>query len=571
MAMKKSRAVCLLAAVWCLPMHSAGAADVDDPARVARAGQIVAQALRPDEPGCAIGAYRSGRTLLRTAYGLADLGERKVLTPQSVFGAASISKQFTAAAAAIAAEQGYLSLDDDIRKYLTELPDYGRKVVVRDLVHHVSGLRDFNHLIKLSFKPDLYRDKNSILALIARQRGLNFAPRAEFSYNNSGYLLLAEIVERATKRSLQAFAAENIFKPLGMSHTYFAQGAPPDALRAQPYSKTSTGWQPTAQENLITPGPGGLMTTIDDYQRWGANLIAGKSLLPGGKALQRTLRETAVLSDGSRTEYAFGLETAPYKGHETLSHGGSGFGYKTYAMIFPKDALVVVGLCNNGAYADSLVMDVSDALLGIPLSQASSTVPEAPASSASRLSPFVGFYRDPKLALPRVVTLHDGALHMVGDVVEHVLRPVAANRFQASGVKGEFEFAAPLGESGVSPRFRQLHPSLSSGTSRFERIVVAQPSAERLRDFEGRYYSAELDTLYVAAIVDGQLTMSGGRDRPATQTPAIALAPMLDDEFVSIESRFIAKFVRDERQAVRGFKASAQFGWVREIEFVRVE
>ena len=570
MPMKKSSAVCLLAALWCLPANSVGAADVDDPARVARAEQIVAQASRPDEPGCAIGAYRSGRTLLRTAYGLADLGARKALTPQSVFGAASISKQFTAAAAAIAAEQGYLSLDDDIRKYLTELPDYGHEVVVRDLVHHVSGLRDFNHLIKLTFKPDLYQDRSSILALVARQRGLNFAPRAEFSYNNSGYLLLAEIVERATGRSLQAFAAENIFKPLGMSHTYFAQGAPPDAMRAQPYSKTSTGWQPTAQENLITPGPGGLMTTIDDYRRWGANLIADKSLLPGGKTLQKTLRKTAILSDGSHTEYAFGLETAPYQGHETLSHGGSGFGYKTYAMIFPKHALVVVGLCNNGAYADSLVMNVADALLGIP-ALAPSPVSAAPASSASILSPFVGFYRDPTLALPRVVTLRDGALHMVGDVVEHVLRPVAANRFQASGVKGEFQFDAPSIGSEVSPRFRQLHPSLSSGTSRFERIVVAQPTAERLRDLEGRYYSAELDTLYVVSIVNGRLTMSGGRDRPATRMPAITLEPMLDDEFVAIESRFIATFVRDRQRTVRGFKASAQFGWVREIEFVRAE
>ncbi|WP_157995050.1 serine hydrolase domain-containing protein [Peristeroidobacter soli] len=547
------------------------AAAVDDPARVARAAQIVAQASRPDEPGCAIGAYRSGRALLHTAFGLADLTDRKALTPQSVFGAASISKQFTAAAAAIAAEQGYFSLDDDIRKILTELPDYGHKVAVRDLIHHVSGLRDFNHLVKLTFKPDLYRDKPAILKLIARQQRLNFVPRTEFSYNNSGYLLLAEIVERATGRSLQAFAADNIFKPLGMTHTYFAHGAPPDVLRAQPYSKTAAGWQPTAQENLITPGPGGLMTTVDDYQRWAANLIAAQSLLPGGKALQSRLRETALLADGSRTDYAFGLETAPYKGNETLSHGGSGLGYKTYAMIFPKRALVVVGLCNNGAYADSLVMAVADALLGIPATVDSSNSVTTQRSSMSDLARFVGFYRDPQLALPRIVSVRDGALHMVGDVIEHTLRRVAANRFEASGVKGEFEFAAPPDGSAVSPGFRQLHPSLSSGTSRFERIEVAQPSAARLQGYVGRYYSAELDTLYEVSVAEGRLTMRGGRDRPSIQTPAISLEPMLEDEFVSLEHRFIARFVRDRQQGIRGFKASAQFGWVRDIEFTRVE
>ncbi len=230
------------------------------------------------------------------------------------------------------------------------------------------------------------------------------------------------------------------------------------------------------------------------------------------------------------------------------------------------------GLCNNGAYADSLVMEVSDALLGIPASQASPTVLRGTAVERKRIVAICGFLSRPQLALPRVVTLRDGALHMVGDVVEHILRPVAANRFQASGVKGEFEFAAPLGESGVSPRFRQLHPSLSSGTSRFERIVVAQPSAERLRDFEGRYYSAELDTLYVAAIVDGQLTMSGGRDRPcdpnAGASARASCWTMSSCPSKAASSRSL--FATSDKQSAAS-KASAQFGWVRDIEFVRVE
>lgn len=516
-----------------------------------------------------VGAYRAGRALVRTAFGIADLESGRKLTPLSVLGAASISKQFTAATVALAAERGYLDLDADIRRFLPELPNYGVKISVRDLIHHVSGLRDFNHLIKLSFKPELYRDKNSILALVARQRGLNFPPRSEFSYSNSGYLLLAEIVQRATGRSLQAFAEEHLFRPLGMADTGFSRPARREELLTRPYSKTSEGWRLTPLENAITPGPGGLMTTVDDYQRWGAQLIGSTTPLAGGAALLKTLLEPAVLSDGTRTSYAFGLEIAPYKGFEAISHGGSGFGYKTYGMIFPRQSLVVVSLCNNGSYADALTQEVSDALLGVAPSDAVASSSGAFVPTPGQLQPFAGFYRDPKILFPRVVTLRGSELRMAGDVIERILLPVAANRFQASGVKGEFEFATPTHVNGVSLQLRQLESSLSSGSGVFDRIEPATPSVAQLQEYVGRYFSSELDTEYLVSVEGKQLTVRGASDRAGSPAPAIVLQPMLKDEYWSPENRFIAQFTRDGQRKIRGFLASAQFGWIRRLEFQR--
>lgn len=547
----------------------ASASHRDDNERIVRAEQVVARFARPDEPGCVVGAYRSGQPLLRTAFGVADLESGRKLTPRSVLGAASISKQFTAATVALAAERQYLDLDDDIRQFLPELPDYGAQISVRDLIHHVSGLRDFNHLIKLSFKPELYRDKNGILALVARQQGLNFPPRSEFSYSNSGYLLLAEIVQRATGRSLQAFAEEHLFRPLGMANTGFSQPARQEEFRTRPYSKTSEGWQLTPLENALTPGPGGLLTTVDDYQRWGAQWIGSTTPLAGGAALLKTLLEPAVLNDGTRTSYAFGLEIAPYKGFEAISHGGSGFGYKTYAMIFPRQSLVVVSLCNNGSYADALTQEVSDALLGVVPSDAVASSSGAFVPTAEQLRGFTGFYRDPKILFPRVITLRGSELRMVGDVIERSLLPVAANRFQASGVKGEFEFAAPTRAGGASLRLRQLESSLSSGSSVFDRIEPATPSLAQLQEYAGRYCSSELDTEYLVSVQGARLTVRGASDRAGPPPPTMVLQPMLTDEYWSPESRFIAQFTRDSQRKVRGFLVSAQFGWIRRLEFQR--
>jgi len=184
--------------------------------------RVFAQWDRPDSPGCALGVYQDGRIAYARGYGIADLEHNVPITPDSVFYAGSVSKQFTAMAAALAIAQGKLSADDDVRKYVPELPDYGRTITIRHLVHHTSGLRDVNTLMGLAGRRDGDAfDNDAVLRILARQNALNFMPGDEHLYSNSGYAMLALAIERATGAPFAEYADANIFKPLGMPVSHF--------------------------------------------------------------------------------------------------------------------------------------------------------------------------------------------------------------------------------------------------------------------------------------------------------------------------------------------------------------
>ena len=177
---------------------------------------------RADSPGCTVGAIRDGRFVFRKGYGMANLDYAIPNSPAMVYYVGSVSKQFTAAAIALLAQEGRISLDDPVRRHITELPDYGTPMTLRHLVHHTSGLRDIYTLMSLGGirMEDVFPDEDA-LALIARQRALNFAPGEDYLYSNSGYWLLGQIVERVTGESLREYARRAIFEPLGMSRTHF--------------------------------------------------------------------------------------------------------------------------------------------------------------------------------------------------------------------------------------------------------------------------------------------------------------------------------------------------------------
>ncbi|MBL8267174.1 serine hydrolase domain-containing protein, partial [Steroidobacter sp.] len=331
-----------------------------------QAAAFLASQEKSGEPGCAVGVLQGGKWAFKGAYGLADLESKARNTPQLVFGIASITKQFTAAATAIAAHQKYFSLDDDIRKYLPELPDYGQPIRISDLVYHTDGIRDHGRLVSLTPTPEKYETQAARIALLARQRALNFAPGTQYLYGNSGYLLLAEIIQRTTHQSLAVYAEQNIFRPLGMKHTYFGSDTRGTEGRALPYSRVKDGWRNTDGEAPASFGSGGLMTTLDDYSKWADNLFAERSRLAGGTALTDLLHTSGRLRDGSPVTYGFGFRLNAYRGLEQVGHSGSGEGYKALAMMFPQRKLGVFGFCNNGVYAQEVVMAVADMFLGLP-------------------------------------------------------------------------------------------------------------------------------------------------------------------------------------------------------------
>src|SRR6266704_4238934 len=194
----------------------------DEDAIQRKVDQVFAAYDKPDSPGCALGVVRDGTFIYKKGYGAASLELRVALTPASVFYMGSVSKQFTAASVALAAEQGFLSLDDDIRKYVPEIPSYGSPITLREMLHHTSGFRDILTLLFLAGRnSEDIRPTNELLDLLSRQKALNYQPGDEFLYSNTNYFLMSVVIQRATGKPMSQFAEENIFKPLGMVQTRF--------------------------------------------------------------------------------------------------------------------------------------------------------------------------------------------------------------------------------------------------------------------------------------------------------------------------------------------------------------
>ncbi len=241
---------------------------------------------RPDTPGCALGIVHHGELVYFRGYGRANLDYGLPITSQTVFDIASTSKQFTAACIALLMEQGHLALDDDVRRHLPELPEFGHTITVAHLIHHTSGWRDYLTLMEFAgYRDEDYISVAEVMALLQKQQGLNFTPGAAYQYSNTGYFLLGQLVERLSGQSLDAFANKHILKPLGMSHSHFQD----DQTRIVPnratgYTPTDAGGYRLDVSTLDMVGDGGLMTCVDDLVLWDRNFYDNE-LGRGGPAL----------------------------------------------------------------------------------------------------------------------------------------------------------------------------------------------------------------------------------------------------------------------------------------------
>ena len=296
-------------------------------------------------PGCAVGVGMKGRPVLERAYGMADLEHGVPNKPDTIFEAGSVSKQFTAAAILLLAKDGKLSLDDPARKYVPELPDYGTPLTIRHMLQHTSGLRDWGEIASLAGWPRGARVHTHahVLDIVSRQRALNFAPGAQWSYSNTGYNLAAVIVSRVSGQSFADFSRDRIFTPLGMTRTSWRDDHTRVVKeRAIAYTDRSGNFSINMPfENVH--GNGGLLTTVGDLLRWNENAIAPKI---GDAALVREQHEPGRLNDGKAHDYALGLTIGTYRGVNEVSHSGSTAGYRAHLLRYPDHHVSVAVLCN---------------------------------------------------------------------------------------------------------------------------------------------------------------------------------------------------------------------------------
>jgi CubicO group peptidase (beta-lactamase class C family) len=292
-----------------------------------------------------VAAAKDGKTLLSRAYGLADLEHGVPNTPSTVFEAGSASKQFTAAAILLLAEEGKLALTDDIRKYLPEIPDYGATITIDHLLRHTNGMRDWRFIRAVAGQMiGIHVNSNAdALDSASRQRELNHKPGDEYAYTNTGYNLAAVIVERVSGRTLAAYTREKIFAPLGMNATQWRDDFTRIVDgRAVAYSRSGNGFRwDMPFENAY--GAGGLLTTTGDLLLWNQALDEGSL----GTRVTSQLQEQGRLNDGSEISYARGLFIERYRGTREVSHGGVTLGYVAFLARFPEHKLSVSVLCNG--------------------------------------------------------------------------------------------------------------------------------------------------------------------------------------------------------------------------------
>ncbi len=525
------RFVMALAFIFGFALRPAAADD-----RQEQVDRIFAAYAKGGSPGCAVGVIQDGNFVYRKGYGMASIELSVALTPEAVFYMGSVSKQFTAAAVVLAAEQGFLSLDDDVRKYIPELPDYGHVITLRQMLHHTSGFRDFLTLLVLAGRnAGEIHSEAEIIDLIARQKALNNNPGENWLYSNSNYYLLGVVVRRATKRSLNDFASETIFKPLGMTHTRFYDDHTlvlPSRVAAYDPGRDSTFLVDWSTSYDIV-GAGGMMSTVDDMLLWDRNFYANKL---GRGTLVKELQTRGVLNDGRPIGYALGLQLDTYGGLPIVEHDGALYGYRTGILRFPEQRFSVVCLCNlSSAGVGNLSRKVADIYLQKYLRTEATAAQPSNAHNLPDPNQFAGKYLDPNKHFAYTFTASGSDLMAWGVN----LRRIGPNQFQDLGT-GTITFEG----SGTDMKATLV----MDGEAFFagKRVEALQMSDQQIAAYAGAYKSEELDVTYQFSVENGTLLLRRNWE------PRMKLTPLTETEFECSELGLTIVFQTDASHRVTG-------------------
>ena len=522
----------LTAALLLLPALASAQATPPAPENLsARVDEIFAPLQSREAPGCAVAVGERGRTLVSQAYGMADLEHDVPNTPGTIFEAGSVSKQFTAAAVLLLAQQGKLSLQDDVRKHVPELPEYpeaGTKITLDHLVHHTSGLRDWGSVAELAGWPRGTRihTHDHVLDIASRQRSLNYPPGAYYSYTNTGYNLLVIIVERVTGQTFQEFSRQNIFEPLGMKSTQWRDDfARIVKGRAIAYSGSDGVFRSEMPfENVF--GNGGLLTTVGDLLLWNENFVHGKV---GGPSFLQEMQRRGRLADDREIEYASGLFVTTWQGIPEVSHSGATAGYRAFLTRFPEQGLSVAVLCNGGEIDPGELAHRTAGLFLAEQMKAAPARPEGVQLAPDILAARAGLYRSLRNGRPLRLVMAEGRLQMENGPP---LVPLSPSLFQLDD-STSFRI-----ETGADGRPSGLRVERSSGeVILYEPVAAASPTPEQLAEYAGEYTSDEAEATYRVVVEDGKLVV---RARPAGSYP---LTPLYADAFDA--EGMLVRFRRD--------------------------
>lgn len=502
-------------------------------------------------PGCIVGVGQNGAAVFKRGYGMANIEYKIPLTGESISESGSVAKQFTAAAVALLQLDGKLSIDDDIRKYLPEVPDFGTKITIRNILTMTSGLRDQWALLGLMGRgPGSQVHTNAlILDLVTRQRELNFAPGSEYLYSNTGYVLAATIVSRVSGMPFAKFSEERLFKPLGMRHTQWRDDYRKVVPgRATAYAFERGAWVQDMPFTMVH-GNGGLLSSLDDLLIWNDALTTG---LLGKPELTRLLETQMHLNDGRTLTYALGLQVAPWApGVREVSHSGATAGYRTFLARYPEAKASVAVWC-NAAPANAVQLGRQVAALVVPRVNAAARTAPAPIAEGERAL-IVGPYRDPR-------TDDWLSISSVGEYAR-VIGP-AADSLKSDGKPGTYVVPSGMKLTFTPAGTKATALRIESPDGDVTEMLASPPPAMgslTLGDYAGVYRSPELDSRITIRLDGANLRARLSSDEEST------LLPFYKDGF-RIGGATL-RFVRDAGGKVTGLRAFA--GRARNVRFDR--
>ena len=453
----------------------------------------------PLHPGGAVGIVQDGRLIYSKAYGLASLEYLVPNTTGTRFNIASVSKQFTAMGIVRLELMGKLSVDDDVRKFIPELPDFGHTVTIRHMLHHTSGMRSLHSMLSLAgWRGDDARTNEDLLRFMLDQRDLNFVPGDEYMYCNTGYILMAILIERLTEENFSVWMKNNIFEPLGLYDTYvedrYNRVVPNNATS---YAGTRERGFAREVEYWGYTGSGNIHSITHDLLKWYRNYYRPQE---GWEEAFSRMLTVDSLNDGSSNDYAFGVRVDFYKDEKRISHSGSIGGFRAYSCTFPERELEVVVLTNfssssSGGKANAIV----DILLDKPAEEVAQFEMKAVNIDPAVFDKYTGTYtvnEDPDRLIDFIREEEAFFSQFTG---QGRVRLSAADRTTFFNNKQQIKIVFEIAEKNtytLSQRERTY-----TGT----KTVKYVPTEKDLLEISGDYWSPELRTLYTFTVKEGRL------------------------------------------------------------------
>ncbi len=473
-------------------------------------------------PGGAVGIFEKGELVFSKAYGMASLEYDVVNTTQTVFNIASVTKQITAFSMVLLEQQGKLSIDDDIRKYLPEVPDFGTPITIRHLLTHTSGLRNFQNILSMAgWRPGEAMTNEDLLKFISKQKELNFPVGNEYLYCNTGFNLCTAVVERLTGQSFQDWTQENIFEPLGMDHSGYREDL------EKIHKNTATSYVGSQLEGFRQPlkywtymGNGNIYTTVGDLAKWLNNFR--EPTLGGQKGIDRLLEE-GILNNGKGTGYALGIGVGEYRGLKRVSHGGSVGGYRSNMIYYPEKEVGIIIIANfSGANPGGKAIAMADLYLDNsfpkpkpkPRSNRLTHLSKAVNISNEAFDACVGEYLVNGVMVKLYRKGDQFFVHPVDFAPEMPLKAASNKSFFVEGAA--ITIYAVMGDDGKASAINVLFEQDRMNGPKVDPNML---KPEALKQYTGTFYSPELDTRYTFVVEEGKLIAKHQRHKDCQIIP----------------------------------------------------